>query len=690
MKKEQDALKFKINNLRGVGPARAKQLARLNIETIFDLLYYLPRDYLDRKTVTKIAEINQTTKEVTILGEIQAAQKIRTKQGRTIAKVAIADDTGIAYATWFQYLNTIDKFKQGDQVLFSGKINAKTFEQWKRVEFNHPSFEIIGKDNKLNSGRIVPVYGLTEGLPQKLLRKLVYGALRDYSYAIREFLPANIIDKYNLMNRSQAINNIHFPTDMQKKEEAYRRLAFEELFLFQFKVAKVKANRNKSKGYIFNKEARLVDKFITNLPFTLTGSQKKVWREIKFDMEKGQPMNRLLQGDVGAGKTVLALLVLLKALENGFQGAFMAPTEILAEQHYYSIKKFLTGLGVMPVLYTGSLPSKEKEEILVALAAGKINLVIGTHALIQKNVKFKNLGAAVIDEQHRFGVEQRKLLGDKGDNPHLLIMTATPIPRSLAFSLYGDLDYSALDELPPGRKAVATFWRKEKSREKIYKFLEGEIDKGGQVFVVCPLITESEKLQAEAAEDMYEKLKIRFSNRRVGLIHGQLESENREKVMEEFRSNRINILVATTVIEVGVDIPNATVMLIEDAQRFGLAQLHQLRGRVGRGVNQSYCILISEATDDIAVKRLKAMENIRDGFLLAEEDLKIRGAGDFFGTRQHGFSSFKVANLAYNLKLISLAHTEAYQYFINSDAREASFHLLEKESEERFPGDIII
>ncbi|ACI20103.1 ATP-dependent DNA helicase RecG [Dictyoglomus thermophilum] len=648
-----------VQFLKGVGPHRAKLLNKLEIYTIYDLITYYPRDYDDRSKLKKISELKPGEK-VTIKVKIIDYEETKTLYKKIpIIKAKLTDGTGIVYGVWYGQKYIKQALPQGTDVLISGEVKRVL----KHIEFENPEYEVLDEEDKefLNVGRIVPIYSLTSGLTQKVLRKIIYDALTDYSIFLEDPLPKYLREKYNLMDKPVSIWEKHFPTSFLTMASASKRIAFEELFFLQLNLAEKRKEIEKLSAPVFKTDSELVERFLNSLPFKLTKAQEKVWEEIKKDLSSGRPMHRLLQGDVGSGKTVIAALAAILAYDNGYQTAFMVPTEILAEQHYNRLKKIFEPLGIRIALLTSSTPKKEKTYIYLDLAEGKLPIVIGTHALIQEEVTFKKLGLVIIDEQHRFGVIQRAKLWKKGENPHLLVMTATPIPRSLALVLYGELDISIIDELPPGRKPVITYLFSKRERKKVYSFVEKEIMKGKQAFVVCPLIEESEKLEAESAKKLYEELKKFFPQFKIGLIHGLVPSEERNRIMEEFQNGEIQILVATTVIEVGVDIPNASIMVIEDAHRFGLAQLHQLRGRVGRGSEQAYCFLIADLKGEDATERLKVMVETNDGFVIANKDLEIRGPGEFFGTRQHGALNSLIVDLTKDMKLFEIARNEAFE-----------------------------
>lgn len=644
--------------LKGVGPQRARLLARLGIRSVGDLLYHLPRRYEDR-TLCRPVKAYGEGETATAEGEVVAVQETRARSGMSVLRVALRDRWGIFYAVWFNQPYVKKVAKVGSRLTVTGKVKYG----FGVPEIQVAEFEAGEGDEGLSTGRIVPVYPLTEKLSQRMLRTVIFNTLKAETASCPEILPPDLLVSHGLLERGRALSAVHFPESIAEAEEARRRLVFEELFLLQVALL-----RQRQRVLAVEKEHRCdvdgpkVWALRELLPFTLTPAQERAWREIARDMESRYPMQRLLQGDVGSGKTVVAALALAKAAENGLQGALMAPTEILAEQHYLNLRELYAAVGIEAVLLTGSTKKEERLKRLAAVANGEAAVVVGTHALLQEEVSFHRLGLVVIDEQHRFGVRQRGLLQAKGKTPDVLVMTATPIPRTLALTLYGDLDLTVIDALPPGRQPVKTVWLPPTELGRVYRFVRTEVAKGRQAYFVCPLIEESEQLAAQAASKLARELEEIFPAFRVGLLHGRLKLKERDKVMAAFRRNEIQLLVSTTVVEVGVDVPNATVMVIMDADRFGLAQLHQLRGRVGRGAHASYCILIAARTTPEAAARLSALTTLSDGFALAEEDLRLRGPGEFFGTRQSGLPELKVASLLRDHALLELARTEAARY----------------------------
>ncbi|MTI67585.1 MAG: ATP-dependent DNA helicase RecG [Firmicutes bacterium] len=636
-----------VKYLKGVGPKRAKKLRKIEISTVEDLLYYFPRTYDDRRHVTKINKCidgERVNLNVEVCG---VGTNLRTKKRLSISKLPVKDDTGYANLVWFNQSYVLNNFEIGDEIKVNGKVNRK----YGKIEISNPTYE--KKENRNNIGSIIPVYPLTESLSQTELLKIISNAIKGYNNKIEEILPKDLIKALDLYTLKKALMYIHFPKDKITYKKAKERLIFDELLILQLGLILIKKNINHQKKGIKFKKVKEIKDFINDLPFKLTKAQKRVFNEISSDMESEKSMNRLLQGDVGSGKTVVALLAILKAIKSGFQCAMMAPTEILAIQHYQEITKLLDKYDIKCRLLVGGLTKTERNKILKDIKEGKIDLIIGTHAVIQKDIEFNKLGLAITDEQHRFGVRQRAALTKKGYNPDIIVMTATPIPRSLALILYGDLDISVIDELPPGRKKVDTYAVDKTYRERIYNFIKKQLNMGRQAYIVCPLVEESEDLDLLSATDLYENLKKSyFNDYNLGLLHGKMKSKEKEKIMVDFKNKEIDILVSTTVIEVGVNVTNANTMLIENAERFGLAQLHQLRGRVGRGNYKSYCILINEGKTDTAKERMAIMEKTNDGFKVSKKDLDIRGPGEFFGTKQHGLFELKIADITKDMNKV--------------------------------------
>jgi ATP-dependent DNA helicase RecG len=670
--------------IKGVGPARFKDLNRLGISSIYDLLYFFPRRYEDRSQFKKIGELAAGNTE-TIRGEIISCNLRKTRRALDILEIKLTDGTGIISAVWFNQPYLKNLFREGEKVILHGKV-----DKFFNLQINSPEFELIKDEKKdsLNMERIVPVYSLTGKLTQRILRSIINEAVTQYAHHLFEFIPYDIRLRNELPNIVEAIKWIHFPDDFNKQEFARHRFVFEEFFLLQLGIAMKRLHQKINKpGISHNITPGLFACFTERLPFQLTESQKRVIKEIEQDMSRPRPMHRLLQGEVGSGKTVVAAYALFLTVNNGYQGTLMVPTEILAEQHYLNLSNFFLPFNIKVELLISGTADEMKKRIKEELEAGQIDIIIGTHSLLEEDVGFKRLGLVVIDEQHKFGVMQRKRIQEKGLNPDCLIMTATPIPRTLALTVYGDLDISTLYELPQGRGKVRTFWVSENKREDVYRFILQELKAGHQAFIVYPLIEESEVLDVKAATQMCEQIKDGpFREFRVRLLHGRLSSQDKTEIMQEFKERKSDVLVSTIVIEVGIDIPNVTVIVVENAERFGLAQLHQLRGRIGRGKYPAYCILFSEAESDEAKQRLKALVETRDGFKIAEEDLKIRGPGEFLGIRQHGFPEIRVGDILKDMKILELARIEAFNLLKQSPVLQDPKHQILLETlKERFP-----
>lgn len=649
-----------VQFLPNVGPKRAELFRRIGVRTVEDLLAHYPQRYEDWRNLVPIAQLLADCQEmgqqpadqtVTIRGRLMewAAQKSRT--GLSIHKASIDDQSGIITAVWFNQPYITKQLLPGTQIVSHGKLEVKYHQPQILVQ----DYEIVEAGDP---ARIVPVYSSTERLTQKVIRKAMGTAFDQYAPLVSESLPAEILKKYRLLPKKAALKGMHFPQSMEEQQAAHYRFAFEEFLLLQLGVLG-NGHREKTGGIPHARDPQIWADFQKALSFPLTVAQQRAAGEIFRDMEAVQPMARLIQGDVGSGKTAVAAAALLKTVRSGYQGAMMAPTEILAAQHLASLEELLGPLGVRVALLTGRTPAKERAAIQRQLDLGEVDILVGTHALIQDVVSFRALGLAVTDEQHRFGVMQRAALGNKGRRPDVLVMTATPIPRTLALTLYGDLDLSVIDEMPPGRKEIKTYAVNFDLEERVFTFIKKEILAGRQAFVVCPLVEESEKIDLQAATELAVLMTREFSDNRVALLHGRMKAAEKEMVMADFRSGAIQLLVSTTVIEVGINIPNASVMLVRDAQRFGLAQLHQLRGRIGRGSSQSYCILMHQAHSPVARERMKIMAETNNGFKIAEADLTLRGPGEFFGTRQHGLPELKVANIFTDAPLLELARQAA-------------------------------
>ncbi len=647
-----------LQYLKGVGPRRAEQLARKGLLTVEHALFFVPLRHEDRTRLTPLRSL-QPGEAATCSGTIVGVSPPPRGRSRVPFSVLLRDASGYATASWFGggYLARV--FARGQQLVLHGKIARYQGA----IVIQQPDYEIVegGDDERLHTGRLVPVYSTTEGLPQRSLRSLMWRIVEAFAHDVPEVLPDAVRARRALVGLGQALFDAHFPETDAALAAARHRLAFDDFLLLQLGLAILRSRTTRARGIAMSPRGELVRRLLASLPYTLTSAQERVWAEIRRDMAEPAPMHRLLQGDVGSGKTIVAALAVLTAVEAGYQAAVMAPTEILAEQHFMTFRHLLAPLGVAATLLTSSIKGRESAGRRAALAAGELPCVVGTHALVQKGVEFRRLGLAVVDEQHRFGVAQRARLRAKGDNPHLLVMTATPIPRTLALTLYGDLDVSVIDELPPGRRPVVTVARTEAKRREIYRFLRDEITAGRQAYVVYPLVEESEALDLKAATDMAKRLaEDVFPDLTVGLLHGRLGFDEKDGIMRRFKAGEIHVLVSTTVIEVGIDVPNASVMLVEHAERFGLSQLHQLRGRVGRGPWKSYCILVTgDRLTQEAQRRIDTMTATSDGFKIAEVDLELRGPGEFFGTRQSGLPEFRTADLLRDAHILEEARQEA-------------------------------
>ncbi|KAK2202745.1 ATP-dependent DNA helicase RecG [Clostridioides difficile] len=650
-----------VQYVKGIGPKKADKLNKLGIFTLKDLLYYFPRQFEDRNNLKKIAQLEDGEK-VTIKAVISSINTFSPKEGMTLTKIDVKDETGSAKLVFFNKSYIKNTFRPGDSILVFGKVKKK----FNNLELTSCELEYLTNSPK-NTCRFMPVYQLTYGVTNKEIMSIIRTVLEDKELIIQEYMPQRIIEKYRLCSIDFAVRNIHSPSSKESLKIALYRIVFEELLILQLGLFVFKSGRNKEDGIKFETSKDL-KKIISALPFKLTKAQNRALDEIIQDMNLEKIMNRLVQGDVGSGKTVVALLALANCVLNGYQGALMAPTEILAGQHYISLTESLKDFGINVGLLIGSLTKKQKDTVLEQIRNNEIDILIGTHALIEDKVEFNNIGLVITDEQHRFGVMQRSKLSLKGANPDILVMTATPIPRTLALILYGDLDISIIDELPPGRQPIETIAIEKSKRDRAYNNLvRREVESGRQVYIVCPLVEESEAIEAKSAVELVEELRAEyFHDLRLGLLHGKMKSSEKDEVMERFKNKEIDILVSTTVIEVGVNVPNATLMIIENAERFGLAQLHQLRGRVGRGSHKSYCVLIYDSKTDVCRQRMAIMEETNDGFKISEKDLEIRGPGEFFGTRQHGLPELKVANLFKHIKILKLAQQEA-RYILGED-----------------------
>ena len=666
-----------VTSLHGIGPKRAERLARLGVRTIRDMLTFLPRRYDD---YSQLKPINRLAygEEVTIIANVRETHQRKTRDGRSIFKATLSDGTGSIEVTWFNQPYLANKIKRGKQLVISGEVD----EYLGRLCFTSPQWELL-REELLHTNRIVPVYPLTEGISQRWLRRLMKRSVTYWARRLPDYLPTSVQQAEGLLDLESAILQAHFPNSQELLERARRRLAFDELFVLQLALLKVRREWRSEPGQPIPVQDDVLHAFVGGLPYDLTEPQRRSLQQIVADLRSPQPMTRLLQGDVGSGKTVVATAAMALTASAGAQAALMAPTEILAEQHYQTMGRLLRESldgDVTVSLLTGSVTGPEREAVYAGLADGSIDVVVGTHALIQQQVEFKRLALAVVDEQHRFGVRQRGALRQKGYNPHLLVMTATPIPRSLQLTVWGHLDVSIIDEMPPGREPVLTRLLLPAERERAYAFVRSQVEEGRQAFIICPLVEESDKVEAKAAVQEYERLQDRiFPDLRLGLLHGRMSGEEKEATMALFARGKLDVLVATSVIEVGIDVPNATVMLIEGADRFGLAQLHQFRGRVGRGEHASYCLLVAGSSSTQAQERLEAVEATSDGFELARKDLEMRGPGEFLGTRQSGLTdavlAMELAEIA-DLRLVEKAREAARRFFATDPELDDPAHRL--------------
>ena len=678
-------LKTPLQYLKGVGPERSKVLARLGLLTVGDLLYFFPRRYENRAPIKRISELTLQDKEC-VRGVVIARSVLRLRTGQTIFKVTLSDGKDTLFGLWFNQPYLQKLFALQTKVLFYGKAE----KSGSRLQMVHPEYEIFQGEvpaQTVHAGRIVPIYPLTEDLHQKGIRQLMYRAIEVFSGIIRDPLELAIKDRLHLPDRAWALRETHFPHEEKNAAEAYRRLVFDEFFMMQLVLEMKKAELQKENHVMTHGDKKgEVERFLQSLEFQLTAGQEKAVWEIVEDMSSGRVMSRLVQGDVGSGKTVVAAAALVFTAANGFQGALMAPTEVLAQQHYLNLSQLLEPLGITCGYLAQNLSASNKESVTQGVASGSIQVVIGTHALIQESVQFKKLGLAVIDEQHKFGVFQRAALKKKSaDSPHTLLMTATPIPRTLALTFYGDLDISVIAELPKGRQPVRTFWVGENRRKEVYALLDSLLEKGGQGYVLCPMIEMKGKMDAKSIFKAHEDLSQVLSHRKSAVLHGKMKSDEKKKIMQEFKDKKIDVLISTVVIEVGIDVSNANIMIIENAEKFGLAQLHQLRGRVGRGSGESFCVLFSEATGEESTERLEAFTRTQSGFEIAEKDLSLRGSGDIIGEKQHGLPELRIGDIVKDIAILELAKKEARE-MITKDPKLLSpkNKALQRAIQERF------
>ncbi len=659
-----------VKYVKGVGPNRGKLLNKLDIYTLKDLITYYPRNYEDRSIITKIKDVKDGEK-YTIEGTALSEVNIRyINRNKSYEKLLIKDDTDTCLITWFNQPYVKDNIKKGKKYRFYGKVSKKN----STIEMNSPMYDSVEKSN--NTGKIIPIYPLTNSLSQSNIRKIIENGIKIVENKLQETLPISYLEEYHLLDINKATKQIHFPESFNDFHLARKRLVFDELLSMQLGLLLLRnENESEIKGIKYDKNIQMSD-VINDLPFKLTKAQLRVLEDINEDMEKEKPMNRLLQGDVGSGKTIVSMIAAYKAVKSGYQVSVLAPTMILAKQHLINFKNILEKYGIVCEALVGGMSAKKKKELLEKVANGEVDILIGTHAILEENVVFKKLGFVVTDEQHRFGVKQRAKIVAKGNNPDVLVMTATPIPRTLALILYGDLDISIIDELPPNRKKVETFAVSKRYEERVNEFVKKEVKSGRQAYIVCPLVEEAEdenSANLKSVTELYEKYKMEvFKEYKVEYLHGKMKPKEKDEIMNRFKAGEIEILISTTVIEVGVDVPNASIMVIENAERFGLAQLHQLRGRVGRGEYASYCVLKYNGGNDIVRQRMEIMTKTDNGFTIAEKDLQLRGSGEFFGTKQHGIPEFKIANLFQDMEALKEVQSLAIK-IVNEDPK------LEKE-----------
>nr|WP_302598190.1 ATP-dependent DNA helicase RecG [uncultured Cellulosilyticum sp.] len=643
-------LKDSISNLKGVGEQVGRKLNKLGIFTLQNMIEHYPREYEDRRKITPLAEMELDT-PINILVVVASTPQVTRKGNHILVTFRVKDATGSIFVTFYGQAYMKNNFSVGERYLMYGKIKR----QYGKVEMDSPEYQKVADPSKIGEvAKITPIYAATQKLSQKVIRSLILQSLEAVEEEIVDPIPENIRRQYDLVSKAEAIHQIHFPSNSESFFAARKRLVFEELFMLQLSLYQLKADFAKKLLGVSHKITGELSAFMETLPFELTGAQKRVMREIVGDMKSPYAMNRLIQGDVGSGKTVIAAISLFIAVKDGYQGALMAPTEVLVVQHYEFLKEIMAPFGIEVGLITGSTTAKQKRELIARAKAGELHVLVGTHALIEDPVEMPNLGLVITDEQHRFGVRQRLKLTEKGTVPDVMVMTATPIPRTLALILYGDMDISIIDELPPGRQPIKTNAVDSNYHQRIYRFIEKHIHEGRQCYIICPMVEENEQMSElkNVIEYTAQLQAEEFPNIPMGYLHGKMKPKEKNAIMNQFASGEIKILVSTTVVEVGVNVPNATIIVIENAERFGLAQLHQLRGRVGRGKHQSYCILVSDSKSKVTKKRLQIMEESTDGFVIAETDLKLRGPGEFFGTKQHGLPEMKIANLYTDAKVL--------------------------------------